>query len=61
MEIQGRQVLKKATSCYLTLVSLLMDTRSDITRTFIYQEASDQQKDIYQTVLKAEMAALEME
>ncbi|MDA1475769.1 M24 family metallopeptidase [Bacillus changyiensis] len=33
---------------------------SDITRTLVYQQVNQQQKDIYETVLQAELAALQM-
>ncbi|NPC92348.1 aminopeptidase P family protein [Bacillus sp. WMMC1349] len=33
---------------------------SDITRTLVYQQVNQQQKEIYETVLQAEMAALQM-
>ncbi|MBG9822521.1 M24 family metallopeptidase [Bacillus safensis] len=56
----GQAALKKGDFVLFDLGVIVDGYCSDITRTFIYQEASEKQKDIYQTVLNAEMAALEM-
>ena len=56
----GQAALKKGDFVLFDLGVIVDGYCSDITRTFIYQEASEQQKDIYNTVLKAELAALDM-
>ncbi|MTH53151.1 M24 family metallopeptidase [Bacillus mangrovi] len=55
----GTAVLKKGDLVLFDLGVVLDGYCSDITRTVMYGEPDDQQKAIYETVLKAEMAALE--
>ncbi|MGE6631156.1 M24 family metallopeptidase [Bacillus sp. NPDC077027] len=56
----GQAKLKKGDFVLFDLGVIVEGYCSDITRTFIFQEASEKQKEIYETVLKAETAALEM-
>ncbi|GGC96937.1 putative dipeptidase YkvY [Thalassobacillus devorans] len=56
----GDRRLEKGDFVLFDLGVVLEGYASDITRTFIYQSASDQQREIYDTVLKAQKASLEI-
>ncbi|MFG6119704.1 M24 family metallopeptidase [Thalassobacillus sp. B23F22_16] len=54
----GDRRLQRGDFVLFDLGVVLEGYTSDITRTFIYQSASDQQREIYDTVLKAQKASL---
>jgi len=56
----GVRKLQRGDFLVLDFGALYKRYRSDITRTYIIGEASDRQKRMYQTVLEAQKAALEM-
>ncbi|WP_411810326.1 M24 family metallopeptidase [Bacillus glycinifermentans] len=56
----GSRTLKAGDFVLFDLGVIIDGYCSDITRTLIFKNASDRQKDIYETVLQAETAALEM-
>lgn len=56
----GDRELQKGDFLVLDFGALYKRYRSDITRTYIIGEASEKQKKMYRTVLKAQRAALEM-
>ncbi len=56
----GKRELQKGDFIVLDFGALYKRYRSDITRTYIIGEASDRQERMYQTVLEAQEAALEM-
>ena len=55
----GQRVLKDGDFVLFDLGVVLDGYCSDITRTVVYKKASEEQKNIYETVLKAQTAALE--
>ncbi len=55
----GERELKKGDFLVLDFGALYKRYRSDITRTYIIDEASDRQKKMYETVLEAQKAAFE--
>ncbi|MYL35341.1 M24 family metallopeptidase [Pontibacillus yanchengensis] len=55
----GKRSLKPGDFVLFDLGVVLDGYTSDITRTFVYQGASDEQETLYNTVLKAQMASLE--
>jgi len=55
----GLRTLKEGDFVLFDLGVVLDGYCSDITRTVVYKKATDQQKQIYDTVLQAQMAALE--
>ena len=55
----GDRTLKAGDFVLFDLGVVLEGYTSDITRTFAYKSVSEKQKDIYNTVLKAELASLE--
>ncbi|WP_078434558.1 M24 family metallopeptidase [Metabacillus halosaccharovorans] len=55
----GLRVLKEGDFVLFDLGVVLDGYCSDITRTVVYKTATEEQKNIYETVLKAQMAALE--
>ncbi|WP_411803013.1 M24 family metallopeptidase [Bacillus sonorensis] len=56
----GSRTLKAGDFVLFDLGVIIDGYCSDITRTLVYKNASDRQKEIYETVLQAETAALEM-
>ncbi|MDC3413780.1 Xaa-Pro peptidase family protein [Aquibacillus sp. 3ASR75-11] len=56
--VPGNQKLKKGNFVLFDIGVHYNGYCSDITRTFIFGEASQEQKEIYQTVLNAELAAI---
>ncbi|MFW5945667.1 MAG: M24 family metallopeptidase [Candidatus Natronoplasma sp.] len=56
----GERELQKGDFLVLDFGALYKRYRSDITRTYIIGEASDRQEKMYQTVLEAQKAALDM-
>ncbi|TLS34929.1 M24 family metallopeptidase [Pseudalkalibacillus caeni] len=55
----GDRKLKRGDLVLFDLGVVLNGYTSDITRTFAYKEANNKQKEIYETVLKAQLASLE--
>ncbi len=56
----GNRVIQEGDFIVLDFGALYKRYRSDITRTYIIGEASDKQRRMYETVLKAQEAALDM-